>query len=74
MSPLLLLFDLIGTFVFALSGGTLAVRHRLDLFGVLVLSCAAAVRPRTTPDLRVQSRCDPARELQCSRLRCSRIA
>lgn len=43
MSPLLLLFDLIGTFVFALSGGTLAVRHRLDLFGVLVLSCAAAV-------------------------------
>lgn len=43
MSPLLLLFDLIGTFVFALSGGTLAVRYRLDLFGVLVLSCAAAV-------------------------------
>mgnify|MGYP001164623875 CR=1 FL=1 len=43
MSLLLLLFDLLGTFVFALSGGTVAVRHRLDLFGVLVLSCAAAV-------------------------------
>ena len=43
MSILLLVFDLIGTFVFALSGGTLAVRQRLDLFGVLVLSCAAAV-------------------------------
>ena len=43
VSTLLLLFDLIGTFVFALSGGTLAVRQRLDLFGVLVLSCAAAV-------------------------------
>lgn len=43
MSTLLLAFDLIGTFVFALSGGTLAVRQRLDLFGVLVLSCAAAV-------------------------------
>lgn len=43
MSTLLLAFDLIGTFVFALSGGTLAVRRRLDLFGVLVLSCAAAV-------------------------------
>ncbi len=43
VSTLLLLFDLVGTFVFALSGGTLAVRHRLDLFGVLVLSCAAAV-------------------------------
>ena len=43
MSTILLLFDLAGTFVFALSGGTLAVRYRLDLFGVLVLSCAAAV-------------------------------
>ena len=38
----LLAFDLIGTFVFALSGGVLAVRKQLDLFGVLVLSCAAA--------------------------------
>ncbi|MGX5673370.1 trimeric intracellular cation channel family protein [Thermomonas fusca] len=43
MSTLLLVFDLIGTFVFALSGGTVAVRQRLDLFGVLVLSSAAAV-------------------------------
>lgn len=43
VSQLLLAFDLIGTFVFALSGGMLAVRKRLDLFGVLVLSCAAAV-------------------------------
>ena len=43
ISTLLLLFDLIGTFVFALSGGVLAVRKRLDLFGVLVLACAAAV-------------------------------
>ncbi len=40
---LLLAFDLLGTFVFALSGGVLAVRKRLDLFGVLVLACAAAV-------------------------------
>ncbi|MEC5115797.1 trimeric intracellular cation channel family protein, partial [Xanthomonas oryzae] len=37
------LLDLLGTFVFALSGATVAVRNRLDLFGVLVLSCAAAV-------------------------------
>lgn len=35
---LLLGFDLLGTFVFALSGGLLAVRKRLDLFGVLVLA------------------------------------
>ncbi|WP_411833835.1 trimeric intracellular cation channel family protein [Pseudoxanthomonas mexicana] len=43
MPALLLAFDFVGTFVFALSGGTLGVRQRLDLFGVLVLSCAAAV-------------------------------
>ena len=36
------LLDFIGTFVFAISGAVVAVRHRLDLFGVLVLSFAAA--------------------------------
>ena len=51
VSTLLLLFDLIGTFVFALSGGTLAVRQRLDLFGVLVLSFAAATAGGITRDL-----------------------
>lgn len=35
-------FDLIGTFVFAISGALAGARHRLDLFGVLVLSFAAA--------------------------------
>jgi uncharacterized membrane protein YeiH len=34
--------DLGGTFVFALSGGAAGVKHRLDLFGVLVLSFVAA--------------------------------
>lgn len=43
IEALLLAFDLLGTFVFALSGGVLAVRKQLDLFGVLVLACAAAV-------------------------------
>lgn len=38
---LLVVFDLSGTFVFALSGGMDGVKHRLDLFGVLVLSFAA---------------------------------
>ncbi|MGH8070018.1 MAG: trimeric intracellular cation channel family protein [Candidatus Entotheonellia bacterium] len=38
----LLVLDLGGTFVFALSGGAAGVRERLDLFGVLVLSFAAA--------------------------------
>ena len=41
INSLLVAFDLGGTFVFALSGATAAVRHRLDLFGVLVLSFAA---------------------------------
>lgn len=34
--------DLIGTFVFALSGAMAGVKHKLDIFGVLVLSFAAA--------------------------------
>jgi len=41
INSLLVAFDLGGTFVFALSGATAAVRHRLDLFGVLVLAFAA---------------------------------
>lgn len=42
MKTLLLALDLAGTFVFALSGAMTAVRHRLDMFGILVLSLAAA--------------------------------
>lgn len=41
MNTSLMAFDLGGTFVFALSGATAGVKHRLDLFGVLVLSFAA---------------------------------
>jgi uncharacterized membrane protein YeiH len=41
METLLLVLDLVGTFVFALSGAVAGVKHRLDLFGVLVLSYAA---------------------------------
>lgn len=36
--PLLVVLDLVGIFVFALSGGLVAVRKDLDLFGVLVLA------------------------------------
>jgi uncharacterized membrane protein YeiH len=38
-----LILDLVGVFAFALSGGLVAVKKRLDLFGVLVLSAAAAL-------------------------------
>ena len=41
VSTLLVALDLGGTFVFALSGAMAGVKHRLDLFGVLVLSFAA---------------------------------
>lgn len=41
VNTLLVAFDLGGTFVFALSGATAGIKHRLDLFGVLVLSFAA---------------------------------
>jgi uncharacterized membrane protein YeiH len=42
LDTLVLVLDLIGTFVFALSGATAGVKRRLDLFGVLVLSFTAA--------------------------------
>jgi uncharacterized membrane protein YeiH len=48
---LLLIADLVGTFVFAISGATAATRSRLDLFGVLVLSYAAANSGGITRDL-----------------------
>ena len=51
METLLLVLDLVGTFVFALSGAMAGVRRRLDLFGVLVLSFAAANTGGITRDL-----------------------
>ncbi len=43
--------DLGGTFVFALSGAMAAVKHRLDIFGVLVLSFAAGNAGGITRDV-----------------------
>ena len=53
MDPALLLrgLDLAGTIVFALSGATLAVRARMDLFGVLVLAIVTAVSGGILRDL-----------------------
>jgi uncharacterized membrane protein YeiH len=42
LQDLLLILDLGGTFVFAISGAIVGVRQRLDIFGVLVLSFAAS--------------------------------
>lgn len=51
MQSAIFAFDLVGTFVFALSGATIGVRHRLDLFGVLVLSFAAGSAGGITRDV-----------------------
>lgn len=51
VNTLVLVLDLLGTFVFALSGGTAGVRRRLDLFGVLVLSFVAGNFGGITRDL-----------------------
>jgi len=48
---LLGVLDLGGTFVFAISGAMAGVRHRLDVFGVLVLSFAAGNAGGITRDL-----------------------
>lgn len=45
------LLDLAGTFVFALSGAMAGVKRKLDLFGVLVLSFAAANAGGITRDV-----------------------
>lgn len=50
-SPFVTLLDFIGTFAFAISGGLVATRHRLDLFGVLVLAFAAATAGGILRDL-----------------------
>jgi uncharacterized membrane protein YeiH len=50
-SSLPFVLDLAGTFVFALSGGMAGVKRKLDLFGVLVLSFAAANTGGITRDV-----------------------
>lgn len=52
---LLLVLDLIGTFVFAISGATAGVRRRVDLFGVLVLSFVAGNAGGITRDVLIGS-------------------
>lgn len=51
IKTLVLALDLVGTFVFALSGALAGVRRRLDFFGVMVLSFAAANSGGITRDL-----------------------
>src|ERR671927_2009197 len=48
---LILVLNLAGTFVFGLSGGLAAVRARLDLFGIVVLSAVVGLAGGITRDL-----------------------
>jgi uncharacterized membrane protein YeiH len=48
---LILVLNLVGTFVFGISGGLAAVRARLDLFGVVVLSAVVGLAGGITRDL-----------------------
>jgi uncharacterized membrane protein YeiH len=52
---LLLVLDLVGTFVFALSGASAAATRRLDLFGTLVLSFVAGNAGGITRDVMIGS-------------------
>lgn len=51
MYTVVLILDLIGTFVFALTGAMMGVRRRLDVFGVLVVAFAASSAGGITRDL-----------------------
>lgn len=56
----LVVLDLVGTFVFALSGALAGVQHRVDLFGVLVLSFAAGNAGGLTRDVLLGATPPPA--------------
>ena len=49
MEKLPLVLDLMGTFVFALSGALAGVKRELDLFGVLVLFSRRQI-PEASPE------------------------
>ena len=51
LHDLLLVLDLAGTFVFAISGAMVGVRRRLDIFGILALSFVASSAGGITRDL-----------------------
>jgi uncharacterized membrane protein YeiH len=53
ITTFLVVFDLTGTFVFALSGAMAAVKHRLDAFGVLVLCFATGNAGGITRDIMI---------------------
>jgi uncharacterized membrane protein YeiH len=53
--PFLVALDLLGTFVFALSGAVASVKNKLDLFGLMVLAFATGNAGGITRDLLIGS-------------------
>jgi uncharacterized membrane protein YeiH len=53
--PFLVVLDLLGTFVFALSGAAAGVKSNLDLFGLMVLAFAAGNAGGITRDILIGS-------------------
>ncbi|OWU85205.1 membrane protein [Oceanicola sp. 22II-s10i] len=51
VATLLVTLNVLGTFVFGLSGALVAIRRRLDLFGILVLAAATGVAGGMIRDL-----------------------
>ena len=71
-SSLVLLLDRGGTFVFALSGATMGVRKRLDMFGVLVLAFVAGNFGGMTRDVLIDA--IPPAALDCRFVAISTLA
>ena len=53
--PFLIALDLLGTFVFALSGAAAGIKSRFDLFGLMVLAFAAGNAGGITRDLLISA-------------------
>src|SRR3954469_12392969 len=66
-ATLILWLNLVGTFVFGLSGGLAAVRARLDLFGVVVLSAVVGMAGGITRDLLIGAPAAAFRDLRFPR-------
>jgi uncharacterized membrane protein YeiH len=54
-TQLLLILDLLGTFVFAMEGASTAVQHELDLLGLMVLAFATALGGGIVRDMLIGS-------------------
>jgi uncharacterized membrane protein YeiH len=68
---LILSLNLAGTFVFGISGGLAAVRARLDLFGVIVLSAVVGLAGGITRDLLIGTPPATFRDWRYLAVRCS---